>query len=116
MTKRDFALWGVLIVLSTLLITGFVSAASRLEQRDWSAARPWIDEAKARLAEQLAVYTDQIRVQSVEAVEFADSSLGVPEPDKHYLTVITPGYVIKLVADGIVYEYHAGADQVVLAP
>ena len=116
MTRRDLALWGILIILSTLLITGFVSAASRLERQDWSAAQPWIDQARASLAEQLGVPVDQTRVQSVEAIEFSDSSLGVLEPDKNYLTVITPGFVIRLVAAGTVYEYHAGANHLVLAP
>lgn len=116
MTRRDLALWASLIVLSTVLITGFVSAAARLDRQDWSSAQPWIGEARASLAEQLGLPVDQIRVQSVESVEFADSSLGVPEPGKNYLTVITPGFVIRLVAAGTVYEYHAGANHVVLAP
>ena len=115
MAKRDLALWGVLILLSSLLVTGFVSAANYLQQQDWAQAQPWIDQARADLAGQLGCPVEDIRVQSVEAVEFADSSLGVPEPGRYYLPVITPGYVIKLVAAGTVYEYHAGANQVILS-
>jgi hypothetical protein len=105
----------VLIVLSTLLISGLISAASQLEQRSWDAAQPWVDLAKADLAASLGVRANSIRVQGVEAVAFSNSSLGVPKPGELYLTVITPGYVIKLVTGGETYEYHAGANRVILA-
>lgn len=115
MSRREIIMWAVLTMLSTLLIGSFVSAASQLEQKSWQAAQPWVDLARTDLAMRLDAPADGIRVQSVEAVEFPDSSLGVPAPDEVYLTVITPGYVIRLVTAGEVYEYHAGANHVVLA-
>ena len=72
--------------------------------------------AKAQLAELLGISPSQIEVQSVEATEFRDASLGVPEPGKVYAQVITPGYVIKLVVGGTVYQYHGGGGRVVLVP
>jgi hypothetical protein len=54
-------------------------------------------------------------VQDVKEAEFPDASLGVPEPDRAYAQVITPGYVIRLMADSEVYEYHGAGERVVLA-
>ena len=51
-----------------------------------------------------------IKVVSVEAVQWPDTSLGCPQPDMMYAQVVTPGYRIILEAGGQVYEYHsAGA-------
>jgi hypothetical protein len=51
-----------------------------------------------------------IKVQSVEVVQWPDTSLGCPQPDMMYAQVVTPGYRIVLEAGGQTYEYHsAGA-------
>jgi hypothetical protein len=57
-------------------------------------AQPSVDLAKSDLAERLGVGLGEITVLSVEATEFPDASLGVPEPDKMYAQVITPGYIL----------------------
>jgi hypothetical protein len=75
-----------------------------------------VDLAKADLAERLGVSRAEIVVKSIEAVEFPDTSLGVPEPGKMYAQVITPGYIIMLVVDGRTYEYHGSGDRIVFAP
>ncbi len=80
-----------------------------------SEAEPLVELAKEDLAQQLGISPDEIEVESVEAVEFPDASLGVPEPDKAYAQVITPGYVIRLTAEGETYAYHAANGRVVLA-
>lgn len=77
---------------------------------------PLVERAKADLAERLDTVPNQVEVRSVEEVEFSDASLGVPEPDKMYAQVITPGYVIKLEAEGQVFTYHASDDRVVAVP
>ncbi|MGB9880931.1 MAG: hypothetical protein ACPLRM_09230 [Anaerolineae bacterium] len=115
MNRRELLLWGILFALSVSLVGGFVSAGTRLEQRNYAEAQPLIDLAKADLAQRLNVRSEEIRVQSVEEAQFSDSSLGVPEPGKAYLTVITPGYIIRLVVNGRVYEYHGSGNYVVLA-
>jgi len=79
-------------------------------------AAPLVALAKADLAQRLNVGPNEIAVQSVEPVEFPDASLGVPELGKLYAQVITPGYVIRLVVDDAVYEYHGSGDRVVFAP
>lgn len=79
-------------------------------------AQPLVSQSKDDLAERLGVRPEEITVQSVEATEFPDTSLSVPEPGKMYAQVITPGYIIKLVVDGQTHEYHGSGDHVVLVP
>lgn len=86
------------------------------ELENYGQAQPLVDLARADLAECLNVGANEITVQSVEAVEFPDTSLGVPEPDRMYAQVITPGYIIMLVVNSTVYEYHGSGDRIVFAP
>jgi hypothetical protein len=79
-------------------------------------AQPLVDLSIADLAKRLGVGPDEITVQSVEATEFPNASLGVLEPGKVYAQVITPGYIIRLAVNGTVYEYHGSGDYVVFAP
>lgn len=71
--------------------------------------------AKTRqdLAERLLIDPDQVRVVSVEAVQWRDSSLGCPQPGMNYLQVITPGYRIELEVGGEIYTYHAGQERAI---
>lgn len=72
-----------------------------------------IQLARQDLSQRVGVPEEEITVQLVEAVEWRDSSLGCPEPGLEYLQVITPGYRIRLVADGEVYEYHTDDERIV---
>jgi hypothetical protein len=45
-------------------------------------------------------------VQSVSAVDWGDSSLGCPRPDMAYLSVVTPGHRVTLLAEGQLYSVH----------
>jgi hypothetical protein len=83
---------------------------------DYDGTQRLVNSAIADLAGQLDVARTEIAVQSVEATEFPDASLGVPEPGKMYAQVITPGYIIRLAVDGEVYQYHGSGDQVVSVP
>lgn len=80
-----------------------------------AGAETLVELARADLAERLAERSE-IALLSVEDVEFPDASLGVPEPDKMYAQVITPGYVIRFGVGDKVYTYHGSGDRVVLAP
>jgi hypothetical protein len=71
--------------------------------------------AKEDLARRTGLSVDDIVVEDIKEAEFPDASLGVPEPGKTYAQVITPGYVIRLAAEGKTYEYHGAGEQVVLA-
>jgi hypothetical protein len=76
-------------------------------------AQPLVELARADLARRLAIDIDRITVHEVTPTEFRDSSLGVPEPGKAYLQVITPGYTIILSAQGALYRYHGAGQRVV---
>ncbi len=75
-----------------------------------------VAQAVADLAERLQVAKDAIRVRSVEAVEWPDTSLGCPEPGMMYAQVITPGYRIVLEVEGTPHEYHASRTRVIYCP
>jgi len=81
------------------------------------AARPDIETvlklAIADLAQRLGRNLEDIEVKSIEEATFSDASLGVPEPDKVYAQVVTPGYIIKLAASGDTYIYHSADNRVV---
>jgi hypothetical protein len=53
--------------------------------------------AVAAVVQQTGGNADEVVIQSVEAMDFGDSSLGCPQPGMAYLQVITPGY--KVVAE-----------------
>jgi len=58
------------------------------------------------LGKRLGLSPEQIRLVSVEAVDWPDTSLGCPEPGMMYAQVITTGYRIVSEAEGETYEYH----------
>ncbi|MBN2094403.1 MAG: hypothetical protein JW740_03505 [Candidatus Zambryskibacteria bacterium] len=72
-----------------------------------------INMAKADLAQRLRMTESEIQLSSVEEVDFPDTSLGVPETGKFYAEVITPGFIIKLEAQGQVYQYNTDRDDTV---
>jgi hypothetical protein len=62
------------------------------------------------LSKRTGIPKSDIKVVSVEAVQWPDASVGCPQPDRMYAQVVTPGYLIILEAGGQTYEYHsAGA-------
>jgi hypothetical protein len=75
-----------------------------------------VAQAVSDLQDRLGKGAKEITVVSVEATEFPDASLGVPEPGMSYAQMIVPGFVIQLEANGEMYEYHAAGDRVVLVP
>jgi hypothetical protein len=66
-----------------------------------------VDMAKEDLEQRLSISPTQIKMVEVTQVEWADSSLGCPQPGMSYLQVITPGYRIVLEVNGSQYEYHS---------
>jgi hypothetical protein len=83
------------------------------DEREYGALQSLVDLARVNLAQRLGVRPEAVTVQSVEETEFPDASLGVPEPDRLYAQVTTPGYAIKLDLDGQVYEYRASDERLV---
>jgi hypothetical protein len=72
-----------------------------------------VEQAQQDLSDRFGIALDSSTVLAVEAVEWPDSSLGCPQPGMMYLTVVTPGYRIKLEAGGEIYEYHADSEQAI---
>jgi len=73
-----------------------------------------VELARNDLAQEAGVNLEKVDVVDVEPTEFPDASLGVPEPDKTYAQVLTPGYIIRLKVKGETYLYHAAGDRAVL--
>jgi hypothetical protein len=89
-----------------------VAPPARLPPADTAAI---VDLASGDLAQTFSLAPTAIEVVSVEAVDWADASLGCPQPGMGYAQVITPGLRITLQAEGWTYTYHADlAGQVVL--
>ena len=55
------------------------------------------------LAAELNIQAQEIRVDSIRAIDWSDSSVGCPQPGQAYLQVITPGHRISLQVEG---QYH----------
>ena len=69
-----------------------------------------IQTAKTDLAERLAVPVATIILLEAVPVVWPDSSLGCPQEGMFYTQVLTDGYLIRLEAEGNIYEYHANRD------
>lgn len=67
--------------------------------------------AVKELAARLSINTSDIRVKSVEAVDWPDASLGCPQPGIMYIQVITSGYKVTLSAGGKDYAVHTDSRQ-----
>ncbi|HKW85422.1 MAG TPA: hypothetical protein VJN68_16865 [Burkholderiaceae bacterium] len=49
----------------------------------------------------------EVRVVHSDAVTWSDGSLGCPEPGRMYTQALVKGYRIRVMAGGVVLEYHA---------
>ena len=65
------------------------------------------DRARRDLAQRLGLNESDIAVSSVEQTEFPDAALGAFVEYEMSAQVITPGWRIRLIADGQTYEYRA---------
>ena len=70
-----------------------------------------IDRARGDLAQRLGTRETEIALESVEQADFPDAALGAPIEDEMSAQVITPGWRIRLKANGKTYEYRANAQQ-----
>lgn len=74
-------------------------------------ARPLVDLAKVDLSRRKGIPIEQIKVVSVEEVNWPNGSLGFPKPGMVYIQVIIPGYRITLTDGAQTYEYHTDKDK-----
>jgi len=71
-----------------------------------------IARARKDLAERLAVGAGEIREQSVDDADFPDMALGAAGKGEMSGQMITPGWRIRLSANGESFEYRANKHQV----
>jgi hypothetical protein len=79
-----------------------------------SEAEEAVQLAQEDLRQRLDLAPEAIRLVSVEAVDWPDTSLGCPEPGMMYAQVITPGFRVVLEAERETYEYHTHQGRVVV--
>ncbi len=86
------------------------SADSAGEQGVGTSDAPSSSEVEAlaltTLSGHLSRPAEEIEVVSVTAIDWRDSSLGCPKPDRSYLQVITPGHYAVLRHRGTSYRVH----------
>ncbi len=85
-------------------------------QRIFDEAKDVTDIAKQDLATKLNINVNDVKVDAVVPVEWADKSLGYPEEGKTYELNTTQGYVIFLLANEKFYEYHSDRTKVIVPP
>lgn len=97
----------VICIVVAIILAVVVILESRERTAVPEAAKPVVSLAVKNLAGRLMVPAREIRVVEVQAVTWPDTSLGCPKPGMMYAQVLTPGYLIRLKAEGRVWEYHA---------
>ena len=76
-----------------------------------SSQQDMTEQARRDLAQRLGLNESDIGVSSVEQTEFPDAALGAPVEDEMSAQVITPGWRMRLIANGQAYEYRATDSQ-----
>jgi hypothetical protein len=66
-----------------------------------------IQKARQDLAQRLGVSESDIETQTVETADFPDTALGASVSDEMSGQMITPGWRIRLRANGQTFEYRA---------
>jgi hypothetical protein len=66
-----------------------------------------VEEARADLSKKLGIPEDQVSLLTASEVNWPDSSLGCPQSGMAYSQIVTRGYLVRLSAGGMTYEYHA---------
>ena len=72
---------------------------------------PLVIQAKEDLAGRLGISPNHIALLSYEEVVWPDASLGCPQPGMAYIQVPQDGALIRLSAEGQVYDYHSGGNR-----
>ncbi|MDX2159762.1 MAG: hypothetical protein SF162_00415 [bacterium] len=86
-------------------------ASTRLEDDPLVAELIFIAQRLA--ADETGLPTRRIRLESIEAIIWRDSSLGCPVPEQVVTQVETPGYRIVLAAGDSTFLFHTDIDRVI---
>lgn len=68
------------------------------------------------LSTKLNISEDEIIIDTIVPVEWPDTSFGYPEEGEQYDMNFTPGYVMLLMAEEKLYEYHTDREYKVVPP
>ena len=71
-----------------------------------------VERARKDLAARLSFNEDEIKEVSVEDADFPDMALGASAAGEMSGQMITPGWRIRLTADGKSFEYRANEQQI----
>ena len=71
-----------------------------------------VENARKDLAKRLNLNPADVKERSVEDSDFPDMALGAAEDDEMSGQMMTPGWRIRLEAQGKTYEYRADKNQV----
>jgi hypothetical protein len=77
-----------------------------------SAPAPVVERARQALGE--AGLSPDLKLLSSEHVQWADSSLGCPQPGMMYTQVITSGYALRFADQGSTHEVHVAGDAAIV--
>jgi LysM repeat protein len=107
------------ITRGLIVIMAFLLTLPVFAQGDTQTEIPEaVDLALASLSQRLRedVTFETVAAFNWERQQFADTSLGCPEPGQVYAEVVTPGYQVDLTYAGTVYDYRVSEDgeQVIL--
>ncbi len=72
--------------------------------------------ARAKLADQLQIPVDQVKLISFEAKDWPDGCLGAANPGEMCIQMITPGYQVVLEANAMQYTFRTNQDGSVIRP
>jgi len=98
--------FGVFILLIAIAIA-FVAAELYGDVAGGQESSPITEKCIADLAKRLNLKPENIKIADKQSVSWPDTSLGMPEIDRVYAQVITPGARIILEARGVKYLYTA---------
>jgi len=96
-------------ILIAALLVGAAMAAALDAPKDAAVAL-----AKKTLAGKLGVAAAAVQLDKAEAVDWADASLGCPEPGMMYAQMITPGYRVSLKVGGKTHDVHVAGTRAVM--
>ena len=93
--------------LNNKLIKSIFSASTQLKTMQGTVDTT--TQAKEHLAGRLNISVADIKVVSVTPGNWANSSLGCPEPDSFYMMALVPGSILLLEANGQQYQYNTSS-------
>lgn len=73
-----------------------------------------IEIARENLSQRLSISVSEINLIDAQEVVWSDSSLGCPDPSLMYMQVLIPGYLIRLQALGLEFEFHTNKTNAVI--